>query len=290
MWEQRVEIKGPYHFDLALDRLANDPLHHVDMAERKVKVPIYEPEPEVAIVQAVGTVEKPVFIITGRHNATKTDVIKQVYHIFQWNVGLHAISDHFYQTSLKSIFETHRGTPIVQDFSLYSCLVKCIVHQQLNMKFAQTLTERFVHTFGFEMDGVWFYPSPEKTAELTVEVLRGLQFSQRKAEYLIGLSQLIASGEISLQELAEKTDEEILSTLVKIRGVGPWTVQNFLLFGLGRANLFPKADIGIQNAIKKLFQLDAKPTHDEMGVFSMEWEPYLSYASLYLWRSIETKD
>ena len=157
----------------------------------------------------------------------------------------------------------------------------------MNLKFAFTLTHRFVTTYGWEKGGVWFYPSPEKVAGLTVEELRELQFSQRKAEYVIGIGQKVSSGELDLAKLAQHSDEEVIKELTKIRGIGPWTAQSFLLFGLGRPNLFPKADIGIQNAIKKLFQMEEKPTMDELDEFSAAWHPYLSYASLYLWRSIE---
>lgn len=290
MWEETVAIKGPYNFDLALHRQAIDTLNHVDIDKRTIKIPIYEPKAEAVSIQAIGTMDDPCFIIKGKNEITKAQVMKRVYEIFQWNVTLNEINDHFKQTSLKEVFELHRGTPFVLDFSPYSCLVKCIIHQQLNMKFAIQLTESFVHTYGFELDGVWFYPSPDKVANIEIEELRKLKFSQRKAEYLTGLSKLIASGELNLHELAEKSDEEIMKTLVKIRGIGPWTAQNFLMFGLGRPNLFPPADIGIQNAIKKLFHLEKKPTYEEMENFSQGWHPYLSYASLYLWRSIETAE
>ncbi|MGE8203057.1 DNA-3-methyladenine glycosylase family protein [Heyndrickxia sp. NPDC080065] len=290
MWEETVKIKGPYHFDLALERQSIDPLNWVDLQSRTIKIPIYEPETEVVSIQAIGTMGDPCFIIKGQNQKTKNQVIERLYEIFQWHVTLHEINDHFKQTSLKEIFERHRGTPIVLDISPYSCLVKCIIHQQLNMKFAMQLTQTFVHTFGFEKEGVWFYPSPEKVAEIAIDDLRNLKFSQRKAEYLIGLSKMIASGEINLNELKGQSDEEITKTLVKIRGIGPWTAQNFLMFGLGRPNLFPLADIGIQNAMKKLFNLEKKPTYEEMENFSKDWHPYLSYASLYLWRSIETAE
>jgi DNA-3-methyladenine glycosylase II len=98
---------------------------------------------------------------------------------------------------------------------------------------------------------------------------------------------VIVQGELNLEKIKQLSDEEILAHLVKLRGVGPWTVQNFLMFGLGRPNLFPIADIGIQNALKKLYNLDRKPTEEEMKTFKLGWDPYLSYASLYLWRSIE---
>lgn len=136
--------------------------------------------------------------------------------------------------------------------------------------------------------GVWFDPLPEAIASLETEDLRKLQFSQRKAEYVIDVSKRIVSGSLSLEELHDLTDLEVEERLLPIRGIGPWTVQNVLMNGLGRPNLFPMADIGIQNAIKRHFDLPAKPTKEEMAALSKDWTPYLSYASLYLWRSIET--
>jgi len=285
---EKIQINGPYNFDLVLDRLSIDPLIQVNPEERSVKVPmIIEDEPIAAKVQAFGTTESPAFVIEGTEGKLKEKADNRLAEIFQWHLPLEEISSHFEQTDLKEIFKEHYGTPLVLDFSPYSCLLKCIIHQQLNLAFSYTLTERFVKTFGFEKDGAWFYPLPEKLAELKVEDLRELQFSGRKAEYVIGIAQEVASGNLNFEELKEKSDEEIFKKLIKLRGVGPWTIQNFLMFGLGRLNLFPVADIGIQNALKKLYQLEAKPTIEQMENFSKGWEPYLSYASLYLWRSIE---
>jgi DNA-3-methyladenine glycosylase II len=290
MWETTIKIEPPYHFDGVLDRLSIDPLNVVDVQEKMVKVPLYiEDNPTVVTVKSIGTKEEPAFWLQGEDIACKEKVIQRVSHIFQWDVPLKEIHTHFLHTNLRDIFVAHEGTPLILDFDPYSCLMKCIIHQQLNMAFAHTLTERFVKTFGFEKDGVWFYPRSEKVAELSYDNLRALQFSTRKAEYVIDTSRLIAEGKVSLEELENKSDEEVIKQLVKIRGIGPWTAQNFLLFGLGRPNLFPKADIGIQNAIKKHFQLEQKPTFEQMDELSKEWAPYLSYASLYLWRSIEKR-
>ncbi len=109
----------------------------------------------------------------------------------------------------------------------------------------------------------------------------------RKAEYAIDISRMIADGALNLAELSHLSDEDIMKKLIAIRGIGPWTVQNVLMFGLGRPNLFPLADIGLQNAVKRRFALEDKPSKDMMLQVSREWAPYLSYASLYLWRSIE---
>ena len=290
MWTEKLEVQGPYNFDLVLERLSLDPLQVVDFTNRTVKVPLYiEKEPNVLQVQAIGDTEDPVFIIKGQSEENKPKALQRLKKVFHWHEPLGAVSQHFLESDLRDIFEEHRGTAIVLDFDYYSCLVKCIIHQQLNLAFAHTLTERFVKTFGYQIDGAWFYPTPETTAQLQVEQLRAIQFSGRKAEYVIGLSQQIVQGHLEVDQLDKLSDQEIMDTLIKIRGIGRWTAENFLLFGLGRPNLFPKADIGIQNALKQLYGLPQKPTQEEMETYSVKWAPYLSYASLYLWRSIEKR-
>ncbi|WP_230505289.1 DNA-3-methyladenine glycosylase family protein [Sutcliffiella rhizosphaerae] len=283
----KLKIEGPYDFDRVLQRLSIDPLMVIDQKERFVQVPIYQGgEPIVVKVQATGTKSDPAFQLFSQADLTPAD-IDHIKAIFQWEQPLNEIGAHFADTDLAAIFQEHEGTPLVLDFDLYHCLMKCIIHQQVNMKFAHTLTQRFVHTFGFEKEGVWFYPKPEDVAKLEYEQITELKMSRRKAEYIIDTSKLIAQGDLPLYKLHTKTDEEILKELVKIRGIGPWTVQNLLLFGLGRQNLFPVADIGIQNAIKILKDLDQKPTALQMQEWAKAWDPYMSYASLYLWRSIE---
>ncbi|WP_409299129.1 DNA-3-methyladenine glycosylase family protein [Peribacillus sp. SCS-26] len=290
MWTESFDIEGPYNFDLVLDRLSNDPLSAVDLANRSIKVPLYAGGKSAVIhVKATGTTDAPSFTLSGNDLQTKEAGISRVKAIFQWHLPLEDIHTHFERSDLGDIFTEHRGTPLILDFDPYACLVKCIVHQQLNLAFAYTLTARYVKAFGREADGAWFYPEPKTAARLSVEELRELQFSTRKAEYLIGLSQQIASGELDLDELSREPDDIIIDKLTAIRGIGRWTAENFLLFGLGRPNLFPMADIGIQNALKKLYVMEQKRTREQMEALSGSWQPYLSYASLYLWRSIEKR-
>ncbi|RFU63659.1 DNA-3-methyladenine glycosylase [Bacillus sp. V59.32b] len=290
MWTEKLEVQGPYNFDLVLDRLLLDPLHVVDTEKRTIRVPLYiEGKPVVIEVQSKGTTHEPVFIIQGSLEETKEQALHRLKKIFHWHQPLGEIAEHFSNSDLKGIFDTHHGTAIVLDFDYYSCLVKSIIHQQLNLAFGYKLTERYVKTFGFQVDGVWFYPTPEEAAAIKVEELRKIQFSTRKAEYIIGLSKEIADGALDLEELSKQTDQEIIDRLVQIRGIGKWTAESFLLFGVGRPNLFPKADIGIQKAIQKLYGLPQKPTIEEMETYSKDWAPFLSYASLYLWRSIEKR-
>lgn len=288
MWQESIKIEGPYNFDRVLERHTLDPLNNLDIKRRSIKVPIMlAEEPHVVEVTAKGTVENPAFILTGKNNEVRDALIRKIAEVFQWNISLKDIHQHFQQTDLNELFTEYFGTPLVLDFNPFGCLIKCIIHQQLNIKFAYTLTERFVKTFGFEQDGAWFYPRPASVADLSVGELRELQFSGRKAEYVIGIAKAAAEGELDLESLKTESDEAIFNKLIKYRGIGKWTIQNFLLFGLGRPNLFPTGDIGIQNAIKRLYKLEQKPALEEMERYKQLWEPYLSYASLYLWRSIE---
>ncbi|MCD7036339.1 DNA-3-methyladenine glycosylase [Metabacillus sp. GX 13764] len=291
MWEEQIAVVPPYYFEKVLDRLSLDPLSAVDLEEKSIRVPLRDKEsaPHVIKVKAVGTAAEPQFEVTGKDPSFKEAAIAEIRRIFQWDVPLADIQQHFSSSMLSKIFEEHEGTPLILDFSLYASLMRCIIHQQLNLAFAQVLTERFVHQFGECVDGVWFFPSPETAAEIEVQQLRDLQFSGRKAEYVIDTSKLIASGEIDLEKMKHESNEEIMKKLIKVRGIGAWTVQNILLFGLGRQNLFPLADVGIQNALKQVYGMEKKPTAEEMEELSKDWHPYLSYASLYLWRSIEKK-
>ncbi|WP_110926423.1 DNA-3-methyladenine glycosylase family protein [Bacillus massiliglaciei] len=290
MWTETVSIQGPYNFDLVLERLSMDPLQAVNFQEKTVLVPLMIGNQRTVLhVQAAGSTAEPVFHVTALTEGEKGPSLDKLKKIFHWHMPLADISEHFSRTDLQPVFEEHHGTPIVLDFDYFSCLAKCIIHQQLNLSFAHTLTERFVKTYGTNVKGAWYYPAPERTAALTAEELKALQFSGRKAEYVIGLSKEILSGNLDLEGLSHKSDQEIMDRLVKIRGIGRWTAENFLLFGLGRPNLFPKADIGIQNALKQLYRLPQKPTEEEMETYSKAWSPFLSYASLYLWRSIEKR-
>lgn len=277
----QISLPFMYDFDRALDRLSLDPLHAVDLSEKSVKVPM--PGGNCVMVKALGTTEKPVFAIEGAGDGQE-ERVKELFHFHQ---SLEPINKHFEGTSLAQLFEEHRGTPLVREFSLYGSLMKSIIHQQLNLSFAHTLTSRFVQKYGEEKGGVWFYPKPDIIAGIDVKELRELQFSTRKAEYVIGLSQAIAEGRLNIEGMEEKTDEDITAELISYRGIGPWTAQNFLLFGLGRPNLFPLADIGLQNALKIQWQLPEKPKADEILKHLPDWSPYLSYAALYLWRSLE---
>ena len=287
MWSEHVTLEYPYHFEEVLKRLSFDPLNVIQLDEKVIYIPLCIDEEQVVVrLQGIGTVQNPQFWISSQ-TGNPEKVMKRMRTIFHWNEPFQDIQNHFLNTSLRPLFETYAYTPIILEFDYFACLLRCIIHQQINLKFATVLTEQFVKRYGTEKNGVFFFPTPEIVANISIEELREQKFSQRKAEYIVGLAERIARGTLDLASIETGTEEEVSAQLLPIRGIGAWTVQNFLMFGLGRKNMFPKADIGIQRAVQGVFQLDDKPDDAFLENVKQECEPYCSYAALYLWKSIE---
>ncbi|MDM5191935.1 DNA-3-methyladenine glycosylase [Bacillus hominis] len=287
MWSEHVTLEYPYHFGEVLKRLSFDPLNVIQLEEQVIYVPLFIDEEQIVVrLQGIGTVQNPQFWISSQ-TGDPEKVMKRMRFIFHWNDSFQDIQNHFLNTSLRPLFEMYAYTPIILEFDYFACLLRCIIHQQINLKFATVLTEQFVKRYGTEKNGVFFFPTPEIVANISIEELREQKFSQRKAEYIVGLAKSIACGKLDLASIETRAEEEVSAQLLPIRGIGAWTVQNFLMFGLGRKNMFPKADIGIQRAVQGVFQLDDKPDDAFLENVKQECEPYCSYAALYLWKSIE---
>ena len=166
----------------------------------------------------------------------------------------------------------------------YEALVVSILYQQLAGSAADAITNRFKGLFGGG------FPTPAQLLREPDSNLRGAGLSRRKVEYLKDLSRRIADGSLDLASLPSKEDEEVISILDEVKGIGRWTAQMFLIFPLSRLDVLPTGDLGIRAAVKELYELDDLPTEDEVGEVASKWHPYCTVASLYLWRLNELKD
>lgn len=194
---------------------------------------------------------------------------------------------------LASLTEQFCGLRFILEANLFECMTKTIIGQQLNLAFASTLTRRLMEltTEVVLWEGIELpvFPSAEMVAALDYEQLRELQFSQRKAEYVIDFARLVVNGEIKLTALGAKSNEDIVSELSKVRGIGRWTVECYLMFGLGRTDLLPAADIGLRNGVKKLYQLEERPSEAEVREIGAAWAPWSSYVTFYVWETLNNK-
>jgi DNA-3-methyladenine glycosylase II len=163
----------------------------------------------------------------------------------------------------------------------YEALVRSIVFQQLSGKAARTIHDRFRA----------LYPRRQPRAELVLTtndaLLRGAGLSRQKIGYLRDLSARVANGSLPLAHLGRLPDDAIIEHLVQVKGIGRWTVQMFLMFRLGRPDVLPELDLGVQNAIQRAYGLRTRPTPKEVLRIGESWRPYASVASWYLWRSLE---
>jgi DNA-3-methyladenine glycosylase II len=122
-------------------------------------------------------------------------------------------------------------------------------------------------------------------AALPDDALRAAGISPQKLNYIRDLTGRVASGELRLASLHRYSDEDVIEELVAVKGIGVWTAQMFLMFSLGRPDVLPHGDLGIQSAIKRLYGLEELPDREVCHQIAQPWRPYATIACWYLWRS-----
>ena len=163
----------------------------------------------------------------------------------------------------------------------FDAVCRSIVFQQLSGKAAGTIHGRFQGLYGGRT------PRPEELATTSDEQLRGVGLSRQKSAYLKDLGARVGSGELPIETLHELTDSEVIAALTQVKGIGRWTAQMFMMFRLGRPDVLPDLDLGVQKAIQKAYRLRKLPTPERVLKIGAKWAPYRTVASWYLWRSLD---
>ena len=166
----------------------------------------------------------------------------------------------------------------------YDALVRSIVFQQLSGKAAGTIHRRFTEIYPGKR------PRAEHVLSTAEERLRAAGLSRQKIGYLRDLSARVADRSLPLAHLGRLSDDASIEHLVHVKGIGRWTVQMFLMFRLGRPDVLPELDLGVQTAIQRAYGLKKRPTPKDVLRIGEKWRPYASIASWYLWRSLENGD
>jgi 3-methyladenine DNA glycosylase/8-oxoguanine DNA glycosylase len=168
--------------------------------------------------------------------------------------------------------------------SLFEAMLRSIVYQQLHGKAAATIHGRVLA----ELDRHGG-PTPEALAKATDVTLRGAGLSGNKLLAVRDLSLKCREGTVpSLQDARRLADEELVTRLTEVRGIGPWTVHMLLIFYLGRPDVMPTGDFAIRLGFKRLYRKRKDPTPEAIIKHARRWQPYRSVASWYLWRSLDT--
>jgi DNA-3-methyladenine glycosylase II len=180
---------------------------------------------------------------------------------------------------MSRLVETYASTSIVSRGDPFATLVRSIVGQQISVKAAASVWARLTATVGA--------PTPKVILACTVEQLRGCGLSARKAEYITDLAGHFASGQVHTRRWPRMSDEEIITELTAVRGIGVWTAEMFLIFNLVRPDIFPLDDIGLQKAVALHYLAGERPERRELARIGERWRPWRSVATWYLWRSLD---
>lgn len=188
---------------------------------------------------------------------------------------------------LKQVIESTKLERLNRDTDVYESLLRSIISQQLSVKAAATIHGRFLNLFANQ------YPNPKKVIKMELEQLRAVGLSRQKASYIQNVAHFFIHEKILEKDWSKISDEAIINHLTQIKGVGKWTVQMILMFTLKRPDVFPIDDLGIQNAMIRLYELEDQYSKGRAGKKALkmkltslaeQWSPYRTLACRYLWK------
>ena len=195
------------------------------------------------------------------------------------------IHDHFKVTDpiIYEYIEKIPLEPLELPTNLFERLGRSIIGQQLSVKAAATIYRRLVELFpSGELDPAGLLALPDET-------MRGCGISGSKTKSLKDLATKVLDGTVDLNALHSLPEEEVIERLTKVRGIGRWTAEMFLMFSLGREDIFSHGDLGLKNAIQKMYGFKKPPTQKQIERIVKKWSPYKSHASRVLWRSLDNE-
>ena len=168
--------------------------------------------------------------------------------------------------------------------SHFEAVARSIVYQQLSGSAAATIHSRLVALYGGAA------PAPALLLAMPDELLRSAGLSRQKISYLKDLAERVESGDVPLDSIHALDDDAVIEALTRIKGVGRWTAQMFLMFRLGRPDVLPELDLGVRKAIQVAYRTRRLPSTERVHKIGKCWAPYRTMASWYLWASIDMKE
>ncbi|MGH2552870.1 MAG: DNA-3-methyladenine glycosylase family protein [Chitinophagaceae bacterium] len=180
-------------------------------------------------------------------------------------------------TGLAAIIDEYGYPPMWTRPATFQTLILTILEQQVSLASAYAAFKKLKDRIG--------YVTPSKILELSDSELRACYFSRQKAHYARELAKAIQNKKLVLKKLSNKHEDEIRHELKKIKGIGDWTVDVYLMHCLQRADLFPLGDIALVNSLKEVKQLHPKISKDEMLKIAEHWRPFRTIAAMILWHS-----
>ena len=180
---------------------------------------------------------------------------------------------------LGALITRHKGLTLASRGDAFQTLARSIVGQQISVKAAQSVWDRFAATAG--------EVAPRRVARMSVERLRGCGLSGQKTGYLLDLSTRFADGALDATRWHDMDDEALITDLTQVKGIGRWTAEMFLIFYLTRPDVFPLGDLGLRRAMQLHYNKGRALSDRRTAALGKLWAPWRSVATWYLWRSLD---
>ena len=183
---------------------------------------------------------------------------------------------------LKPLFDSYETPVLSIGQNYFWSLCRSIIYQQLSGKVAKSIADRFIGLYKNNE-----YPNPQEVLNTDMKALRSIGLSGAKAGYIHNIARAFVDDVIQFDHFSYISDSDIKNQLIKIKGIGPWTVEMFLIFTLNRPDIFPATDLGIQKGYQRYYRLQTLPKPYDMIEKAEQWRPYRSVVTLYLWYAVE---
>jgi DNA-3-methyladenine glycosylase II len=296
-----IRPKGPFDLDLTLQRyrlFGDDAAHaYVDgVYQRVIEI---DGRLQVYALRSAGSVAEPLIqvqILGGQVQARHRDAVEaEIQRSLSLDIDLEA----FYRwasadPTLAQLIARCYGMHPARAPTLFEALVTAISAQQVNLTFATTTRSRLIKRFGpsVTIDGKIFYgfPTPQSLAEAPLQELRDMQFSWRKAEYIVNLARLVVTGDLKFEEFPELSNDEVIERITQLKGLGRWTADWLLARGLGRGDVIAAGDLGVRKAIGKFYFNGQALSIEEVRTFAARWGAFQSLVVHYLLAGLRWPD
>ena len=166
----------------------------------------------------------------------------------------------------------------------FRALVESIISQQLSVKASDTIFKRFVKLFPGGR-----FPKAEAILKIPDRKFRSVGISGAKTKFIKDLALHVHQGKLNFQKIRKLSDEEVIDVLIKVKGIGRWTAEMFLMFSFDRPDLFSHGDLGLRNAIQRWYKFRKPPTAKQIDKIVTKWSPHRTLACRYLWHSLSLK-
>ena len=243
----------------------------------------------LASVRSAGSIDAPELTVEIEGDGLTSENAAEASGKVAWLLGTDQDLGPFYalangDPTMMGIAERFRGLHLPHTASLFEALVLAIMGQQIASNVARIIRTLFIETYGprqtFDGRTYYAFPRPESLVAATVEELRGLKLSWRKAEYIRGIVEAAMEGTLAPEQLAGLSDHQVAQRLTDLRGVGQWTAQWVLIRSLGRPDALPLGDLALRRAVSKLYFGGDEINDGQLEEFSRHWSPWRTYATV----------